>query len=154
MEDIQPKTGKFAWTFGVILGVASIVFSLMLYTMEMHYEQGWPVRIIGILLILAAIILGAVQFKKANSGFITISEALKIGAGVGLIGGIFSLAFYALLTNVIEPDFMDKSLEIAKVKAFEDNPKITEEQWEQGVSIQKKFAWLAYPVGIILNIVT
>lgn len=153
MEENQPKIGKFSWTFGLILGLASVAFSFILYTMEMHYEQGWSVRIIGMLMIIAAIVMAVIQFKKANSGFLKLSDALKLGAGIGLVGGILSLAFYALLTNVIEPDFMDKAMEIAKVKTFEENPKITEEQWQQGVEMQKKFAWLAYPIGILFNVV-
>lgn len=153
MEENQPKIGKFAWTFGLLLGLASVVFSLMLYFAEMHYEQSWPVRIIGIILTVAAIVLATIQFKKANSGLLSISEALKLGAGIGLVGGIIALAFYWLLTNVIEPDFMDKAMAIAKVNALEANPKMTDEQWAQGVEMQKKFAWLAYPIGIIIQVV-
>lgn len=153
MEENQPKIGKFAWTFGLLLGAASIIFSFMLYTAEMHYEQNWSVRIIGIVLTIVAIVVATIQYKKANSGFLSLSEAMKLGTGIGLISGILALAFYWLLTNVIEPDFMDKAMDIAKVKAFEENPKITEEQWAQGVEIQKNFAWLAYPIGIIVNVI-
>ncbi len=69
MEENQPKTGKYAWTYGLILGLASLAFSFILYTMEMHYEQTAAVRIIGLVMIVAAIVLAVVQFKKANSGF-------------------------------------------------------------------------------------
>lgn len=153
MEENLPKTGKFAWTYGLLLGLASIVFSLMLYFAELHYEQSWTVRIIGIILIVGAIILATAQFKRANGGFLSISEALKLGAGIGLVGGIIGMAFYWVLTNVIEPDFMDKAMAIAKVNAFADNPKLTEEQWAQGVEMQSKLAWLAYPIGIIIQVV-
>ena len=153
MEENQPKIGKFAWTFGLILGIASIIFSFMLYSVDMHYEQSWSVRIIGTLLMIAAIVVAIMQFKKANSGYLSISNALKLGAGIGLVGGILALAFYWLLTNVIEPDFMDKAMEIAKVSAVEANPQMTDEQWAQGVEMQKKFAWLAYPIGIIFQVV-
>ncbi len=44
-------------------------------------------------------------------------------------------------------------MELAKVKTFEDNPKMTEEQWTQGVEMQKKFAWITYPVILIFNII-
>ncbi len=152
MEENQPKIGKFCWTYGLLLGVAGIVFSVMLYSMDMHYEQGWEIRIIGTLLMIAAIVLGTIQFKKANSGYLTIANALKLGAGIALVGGILSIVYYALLTNVIEPDFMDKVMEIAKVKTFEENPNLTEEQWNQGVEMQKSFAWIAYPAIIIINV--
>lgn len=153
MEVNQPKIGKFSWTYGLLLGAASVAFSVMLFTMDMHYEQGWAVRIIGLVLMLAAVLLGIIQYKKANSGFLIISDGLKLGAGIGLVSAILALIWYALLTNVIEPDFFDKSMEIAKVKVLEDNPKMTDEQWNQGVEMQKSFAWLAYPFVIIINII-
>ena len=153
MEENQPKIGKFSWTYGLLLGVAGIAFSVMLYSMDMHYEQGWPIQLIGTLLMIAVIVLATIQYKKANSGYLTISEALKLGAGIGLVGAILSLIYYALLTNVIEPDFMDKAMEMAKVKTFEENPKLTEEQWSQGVEMRKKFAWVAYPFIIIINVI-
>ena len=153
MQENQPKLGKFAWTFGVIQGIASIIFSLMLFSVDMHYEQGWTVRIIGTALMIAAIVFATIQYKNANSGFLSLSEALKLGTAIGLISGIMALAFYWLLSNVIEPDFWDKAMEIAKVSAVEANPKMTDEQWAQGVEIQRNFAWLAYPIGIIVNVV-
>lgn len=151
MEENQPKIGKFNWTYGLLLGLASVAFGVILYSMDMHYEQGWDKFIIGTLLMVGAIVFAATQYKKANFGYFSISDGLKLGAGIGIIGAIISLIWYALLTNIIEPGFMDKAMEIAKVKAFEDNPKITDEQWQQGVEMQKKFAWLAYPFGILIN---
>lgn len=153
MEENQPKTGKFAWTYGLLLGLASIIFSLMLYFAELHYEQSWSVRIISIILTIVAIFLATLQFKKANGGLLSISQALKLGAGIGLVGGIIALGFFWVLSNVIEPDYMEKATEIAKLKAFNDNPKLTEEQWAQGMEMQEKIAWIFYPIGIIINVV-
>ena len=153
MENGQPNTGNFIWTYGSLLGLAGIAFAVILFSMDMHYEQGWDVRIIGTVLLVVAIVWATLQYKRANGGFLVLSDALKIGAGIGLVGAIFSLIWYAILTNFIEPDFLDKAMEVAKVKTFEENPKITEEQWQQGVEMQKKFAWLGYPIAMIINIV-
>ena len=153
MGENQPKTGKFALNYGIILGAVSIAFGVILYSMDMHYEQSWPVIIIGVILMIAVVVWATIEFKKANSGLLILSDALKLGAGIGLISAILSLVYYAILTNVIEPDFMDKAMDIAKVKAFADNPKLTEEQWAQGVEIQKSFAWIAYPFQLIISII-
>jgi uncharacterized protein DUF4199 len=153
MEENQPKTGKFVLNYGIILGAVSIAFGVMLYSMDMHYEESWPVRIISIILMIAVVIWATSEFKKANSGLLNLSDALKLGVGIGLISAILSLLYYAILTNVIEPDFMDKALDIAKVKAIESNPNLTEEQWAQGVEIQKNFAWVVYPIGLIINVI-
>lgn len=153
MEEQQPKTGKFALNYGVLLGIISIVFSVMLYTQGMHYEMSLPVMAIS-LVIMAAIVFVAVNaFKKANGGYLTISEALKVAVGAALIGALFSLAYQFILTNFIEPDFFDKAAAIAKPKAMAQNPNMTEEQWEQGMEMQKSLAWIQYPIGLIMSCV-
>ena len=153
MEENQPKTGKLALMFGLLTGGVGIIFAIMLFTMEMQYERGVAVQGVQIAILAAGIILAVTQFKKTNSGYLNISQALKVGAGVALIAGIAGLLWFFVFSNFIEPDFMDKSMELAKVKTFEDNPKMTEEQWTQGVEMQKKFAWITYPVIIIFNII-
>ncbi|MDF0716309.1 DUF4199 domain-containing protein [Muricauda sp. 334s03] len=151
MEEQQPKTGKFALNYGLLLGVIGVVFGVMLYTQKMHYETSTAVIVISIVLLAAIIFVGVNAFKKANGGYLSISEALKIGVGIALVGAIISLLYQFVLTNYIEPDFMDKAMEIAKPKAMAQNPNMTEEQWEQGVEMQKSFAWIQYPVLLIMN---
>ncbi len=153
MEQQQPKTGKFALNYGLLLGVISVVFAVMLYTQKMHYETNTTVIVISIVIMAAIVFMAVNAFKKANGGYLTISEALKVAVGLALIGTIITLAYQFVLTNFIEPDFMDKALEIAKPKAMEQNPSMTEEQWEQGMEMQKRFAWIQYPVILIMNCV-
>jgi len=153
MEENQPKTGKFALNYGVLLGVVSVIFGLMLFSMDLHYDQGWAIRGVSLVLALAAIIFGISQFKKANNGFLTISQALKLGTGIALIAGIIGLIYFFILSNVIEPDYMDKMYEIGKETAMADNPNLTEEQIDQGIEMQKSFAWLTYPIILIFNII-
>jgi len=153
MEENQPKTGKFALTYGLIAGGIGIVFGIMLFTMDMHYERGIAVQGTQIAILVAAIVLGIVQFRKANLGFLNISEALKIGAGVALIAAILGLIYFFILSNFIEPDYMDKLYEIGKQQAMENNPKLTEEQIDQGIEMQKSMSWILYPIGLIINII-
>ncbi len=153
MEENQPKTGKFALNFGLLTGAIGIVFAVMLYTMDMHYERGAGVQGTQIAILAAGVIFGISQFKKANSGFLNLSEALKLGAGIGLIAAILGIIYFLLLSNVLEPEYMDNMFELGKQQAMADNPKITEEQMDQGIEMQKKFAWVSYPIIIIFNII-
>ncbi len=152
MEENQPKTGKFALTFGLILGAVSVIFGVMLYSLDLHYERGFAVQSVNIALMIAAIFICVFQFKKANLGFLTISQALKLGAGVGLISAIIGLLYFFILSNFIEPGYMDKLFEIGKAQALESNPKLTVEQIDQGIEMQKKFAWMSYPIGLIFSV--
>ncbi|MEC8831647.1 MAG: DUF4199 domain-containing protein, partial [Bacteroidota bacterium] len=140
MEEQKVKTGKFALNYGLLSGLISVVFGVMLYTQKMHYETSTAVIVISIVILASIIFLGVNAFKKANGGYLSISEALKIGVGIALVGAIVSLIYQYVLTTFIEPDFMDKAMELAKPKAMAQNPNMTEEQWQQGVEMQKGFA--------------
>ena len=153
MEENQPKTGKYALNLGVLTGATGVIFGIMLFSMDMHYEQSAPIQITQTIILIVGIVIGIVLFKKANKSFLTLSQALKVGAGVALIAGIIGLIWFFILSNVIEPDYMDKAYEIGKVSAMEQNPKLTEEQIDQGIAMQKEFAWVFYPIGLIINIV-
>ncbi|SNR42947.1 Protein of unknown function [Maribacter sedimenticola] len=153
MEENQPKTGKFALNYGLVTGIIGVIFGIMLYIMDMHYEQGAAVQITQTLILAAGIVMAIIQFKKTGNGLLSISEALKVGAGVALIAAIVGLLYFFLLSNVIEPDYLDKVYEIGKVKAMADNPSLTEEQIDQGIEMQKGFAWVMYPIGLIINVV-
>ncbi|WP_422348330.1 DUF4199 domain-containing protein [Flagellimonas sp.] len=151
MEENQPKVGTFSRNYGIILGLASIVFGVMLYTQNLHYEMSTPVIVVSTIITAIIIFVGTMNFKKANGGYLKIVEALKLGVGIALVSAILSLIYQYLLINFIEPDFMDKAFEIAKSAAFEKNPRLTEEQWQQGVEMQKKLGWIRYPIGLIIS---
>ncbi|WP_298486641.1 DUF4199 domain-containing protein [uncultured Maribacter sp.] len=153
MEENKIKTGTFALRYGLLLGVIGITFGLMLFFVDMHYERGFAIQAIQIGFIAITIVIAIIQFKKANEGFLTLSDALKIGTGVALIGCILGLIYFFLLSNVIEPDYMDKMYEIGKSEAITNNPKLTEEQIDKGIEMQKRFAWVFYPIGLIINII-
>ena len=128
-----------------------MVFSVMLYTQKMHYEMNTGVIVISSLIGAVIIFLGIRAFKSANGGFLSISDSLKVAVGAAVIGALISIVYQLVLVNMIEPDYMEKAMEIAKPKAFEQNPNMTEEQWEQGMEMQKSFAWIQYPIILIMN---
>lgn len=154
MENVQLKSGKYALKFGLIAGGISLIFSLMLFSQGLHYEQNTVATIVGISIIFAAAAFGINQYKKDNEGFLKLSQALKIATGIALIAGLIGLVYYALLSNdIIEAGYMEKAISIAKENAFEANPKMTQEQWDQGMEMQNKFKFLAYPFILIFNVI-
>ncbi len=152
MEENQLKIGQYAMKFGLIAGGVSLIFSLMLFFQDMHYEQNTVATIIGIAIAFAIIALGINQFKKDNDGYLKLGQALKIGTGIAVVGGIIGLIYYGLLSNdILEPGYMEKATAIAKEKTFAENPNLTQEQWDQGMEMQNKFKFIAYPVILIFN---
>lgn len=149
MEQEKPKTGKFALNYGALLGGISVTFGLMLYFMDMHYQGGMSVMLVSILIMLGVIITALLAFKKANGGFMSFGEGLKIGVGVCLIGGIIGMIFQLLLANVIDPDMTDKAMQIAEAQMVEQGR--SSEEIQAAMEMSKKFQapWIQAAFGLI-----
>ena len=151
MEEITPK--KFIINAGLFTGSVSVVFGIMLYSLDAHYENGTASQVISVIIQLSGIIWGAYEFKKANSGFISLSETLKIGTGVSLILALISIMYLYILTNIIEPGFYDISLGLAYNTAIENSPdSLGGLSLNEYLESAKPFVWLAYPVVLIFTL--
>ena len=161
MEEQQPKTGKFALNFGLLLGAVSVIFTFMLYTLDMHYQGGFGVLAVSALLSLAAIIIGLIQFKKANGGYMTFGQGFKIGIGICLIAGIIGIIFNQIMMNVIDPEMMTKAMEYQEGQLVERG--LTPQQASDQMEMGKQFATPMWQItfgligsvlfGILLSIV-
>ena len=163
MEENQPQTGKFALTYGAILGGISIVFALMLFSVDLHYQGGLMVMMVSLELSIAAIVFGMIQFRKENNGFISLSEAMKVGVGIALVGGIIGIIFNQLMINVIDPDMMAKAIEFQKASLMETTSMTTDQidaQMEMGKSFSGPGMQIAFGllysliVGLIISLIS
>ncbi len=153
MEENQPKTGKYALNYGLITGGLGVIFGIMLFSMDMHLERGFAVQAVQIAILAAGVIFGILQFKKANQGYLVLSQALKIGAGIGLVAAIVGIIYFLLLSNVLDPEFMEKTFEITRQEVSEQNPQMTSEQLDNMIEMQKSFTWVTYPIILIFNVI-
>ncbi len=154
MEENQPKTGTYALTYGAILGGVSVVFALMLYSVDMHYQGGMMVGLVSIALMIAAIVIGMIQFRKANNGLMSLGEGMKVGVGIALVGGIIGIMFNLLIANVIDPEMMTKASEFQR-SAMEESTSLTSDQIDAQMEAAKKFTTPGMQVafGLLFSIV-
>ena len=127
-------------TYGIILGSISVVFQLMLFLLDMHYKNDSTAGIVALLITSGVLVYSFIVFKKNNEGYMTLSEALKIGLGVSLISAIIGIIYTQLLVNVLDPDTMQKSLELSIDNMRAKNPEIPQEALETARSIQEKMS--------------
>lgn len=152
MEDKNPTTGKFSFKYGLILGLIGIVFGVLLYTQDMHTSQSSGIMIIGIVIAAVVTFLGISNFKKDNGGFLTLGQALKIGAGVALIAGILSVIYNVVLVEFIDLGAKEAIMDARLGPALESG-EITQEQFNIQKEQSIQYWWMGYPVIIILNII-
>ncbi len=152
MEENQPKTGKFSLNYGLILGGVSIIFGIMLYTQDMHTSQSPALMIIGIAIAAIVTFIAISNFKKASGGYLTLGQALKIGAGIALISGIIAVLYNIVLVNYMDPDAPSKIMDARLGPALESG-EITKEQFDLQKEQSIKFWWMGYPFILIINII-
>ncbi|MGI9545970.1 MAG: DUF4199 domain-containing protein [Flavobacteriaceae bacterium] len=152
MEENQPKIGKYSLNFGLILGLISVVFGIMLYTMDAHYSQDPSNTVISIVIMVAVIIWGIISFRKANGGYLALGQALKLGAGIALVSAIIAVVYTLVLSNVMDPEFATKIAEVTKAKAEADG-QMTAAQIQQQYDGTINYFWITYPFILIFNII-
>ncbi len=139
MEDQQKPTKKIALNNGLILGFALILIAVVNYAMGNAYSQDWKIAVISYVIMVIIIFIGIKKYREANGGFLTMGQGLKTGVGIALIGAVLSIIYTIIFMTVIEPDFIDKTMEIAHQTLLEDSS-LSEEQIEAQMDISRKFS--------------
>ena len=150
------KTSKFIYQYGLLTGIVGVVYGIMRYILETHYQDDIISFLVGICILLTGIILGQLAYRKGNDGLVSFNECLKIGVGIGLISAIISFSYLYILSNIIEPDFDIKAIEIGFANAMEADPEFLSRLCEmRKICTQNEFretalnnVWLRYPFGI------
>jgi len=140
MENQAVSLKSIILTNALILSGITIAFNLMLYFLDMHYQQSQAEGIVGITIMIAVLIYAFIQFKKANEGFLSLSEALKIGLGISAVAAIIGVVYSFILTEVLDPGMMSKTLDFQLEKMRVENPEMTPEQLDGIRSMQEKFS--------------
>ena len=151
METQKNTTAKTALNFGLILGGINVVYGLMLYSLEMHYQGETATSLIGYALLIGVIFWAIKHFKKTNNGYISLSEALKTGVGTALISALIFSIYTIVVIQYLDPEFIDKSIEYQKQKLIQEKPEIPLEDVNQMFEMQKEFSgptikvWIHWP---------
>lgn len=140
MENQKITTVKTALNFGLILGGISLVYSLMLFFLDMHYQGETATSLIGYALLIGLVLWAIMHFKKNNDGYISLSEALKTGVGTALISAIIVCIYTIVMIQYLDPEFLDKSIEYQKQKMLQENPEISVESVNKMFDMQKEFS--------------
>ena len=140
MENQQSSIKSIMIIYGLILGGISVVFQLMLFFLDMHYQQPPAVGIVSIVIMIGLLVYAFIQYKKENEGFLSLSEALKIGLGISLISAIIGIVYSIVLTEVLDPATMQKTLDFQFETMRAENPEMTQDQIEMARDMSQKFS--------------
>ena len=151
MDNLSTK--KYMIEYGSWTGITLVCFAIMLFFLEAHYENSTSTQIINALIQFSGITIACLAFKKANSNTITWGETRKIGTGISLIIAILSIVYTLLLTNFLEPDFMNKVLELSYYDTMEKNPEfLANMSLNEFIDVSMPWTYLTYPFILFFSV--
>ncbi len=100
MNEIVKKNGI---TYGIILGVFSVLVTTLIYAIDITLFTSWWVGVLSLLVYLAIGIILLINTKKQMNNVISFKEAFTTFFLAAVIGGTISVVFNILLFNVIDP---------------------------------------------------
>ncbi|WP_373056015.1 DUF4199 domain-containing protein [Zunongwangia sp. H14] len=154
MENSTANSKKIILNYGAILGVISILLGVIMYVTNAYLSPSFIYNIIGFLILAGTIWLGVEAYKKENNGYLSIKDALKVGVGIALIGGIIGAIWLLLLIFVIEPDYMTQLGDLQREQMIERFPDMPQSQIDQSMEMAGKFSspWIITAFSLIGNI--
>ena len=140
MEDQNLELKKYISQYGALLGGISVVFGLMLFSMDMHYQNETSTTIVSLVLTLGVIVFAQYSYRKDNEDFMSLSQGIKMGLGIGAVSGLINVAYFLVLSNVLDPEMMNKALEMGMNQFLDQNPEASQDMINQVDSMQEKFS--------------
>lgn len=136
---MEPKSNtmyKSAMTSGLIVGIALVVLSLLIYIMGVVKPPFW-VSLLQYVIIIGGIIYGTKKFRDEDlGGEISYSKALGFGVIICLVAAIISGIYTILLMTVIDPEFISKLMSVMEAELVSKG--MPEEQIEATMKIMSK----------------
>ncbi len=131
MEQLSPSKSSTVLSWGLYLGIASILFTLLI-----SYSGLMGNKVVGLLwyVILAVVlVLGIKHYKeKENNGYLKYSQGLGLGTLTGLVAGVINGLFTYVFYTIIDPSVHEQLVVFTQEEALKNGA--TEAGLEQAES--------------------
>src|SRR4030043_2300558 len=118
MEKKNPSVLVNALNWGVIIGLISIVYSVILYMLNKTFSQALGYA--GIIIIIVGLAVAMKSYRdNVLDGILPFGKAFGFGVLIAVVSGLLGAIFTYLLYQVIDPGLQEKMLEYAADKMLE-----------------------------------
>ena len=130
MSESKSTLKSTVLNYGLIMGGLSVAFTLMLFFMDLHYQNSSIQQWTGLIIMAGSIVFGQLAYKQLNDGFISLGEGMKIGIGIVALGSSIGILYGLFQGYVLDPETMTKAMDYAINEAIKQNPELTDEMIE------------------------
>ena len=131
--------------YGLIYGGISVAFAIMLFVMKMHTEENSISDLVSALILVGSITAAQIAFRKLNNGYLNLSEAMKIGLGVTVIGLLIGILYFWFQSTILDPNSIDKLMDIEINASIDRFPEMTDEQI---AAVSRSLEWWFSPIPL------
>ena len=161
MEEKPVSLWKSSLTYGLYLGIALILVSVIYYATGNIFEKS--VQWVSYGLMIAGIIIAQLSFRKALGEVMTYGQALGIGVLTMVFASVISGFYTYLLYGVIDPSLQEQ-LRLSIEEQIVRQGNVPEEQLDMAIDIATRFQkpaimfvmaifWGAF-AGLIISLIT
>ena len=97
--------------------------------MDMHYQGGSLQNWTGLIIMVGSITFAQIAYRKLNDGYLNLSEAMKIGLGVTVIGILIAIVYGWFQATILDPTQIERATEFAINQAIDQNPEIAKQNF-------------------------
>lgn len=134
-ENVSVTTRSAGIRYGLILGVASIAFFVVMNVAGVDMQG--PLSYLGWLITIVVIYFAHKYFKENGDGYMTIGQGIGVGFWTGLVSTFISAPFTYIYIKFIDSAFLenikDKQIEKMQEQGMSD------EQIDQGMKMAEMF---------------
>lgn len=145
MEIKKTALYKLALKWGLILGGANILFSIIFVLLELHYSNNFIELTLRAIILVIVPIIALREYKKGSNNLSKLTQFIKIGLIVAIIASVLIISYKLVFTTFIEPDFYEKLHEVNRQTLFEAhasvNPGMTWEQFDIDMAESRNAFW-------------
>jgi len=138
---MEQKTSfwKAAMTYGLYMGIALIIYSVILYVAGQTFNQ--TLGYVSFVIMIVGIVWAQMNYKKLQGGMLTYGQGVGIATSLMLIAGIIGAIYTILLYKVIDPELYDQYLLFYEEKASASmiEQGLSDAQIDQALTISKRF---------------
>lgn len=137
MMETKVNPWKANFSNGLILGLVGVVISLILWFLDLTFNQGAAFISIIVSIFLLYYFIKLYRDNYLH-GIMTYGQSFGAGMIIWLYSAIISTIFIYLLYTVIDPELPAKSLAMTEER-LRASGRVPEEMMDQSLAMQKKF---------------
>jgi len=133
----KPSVLLVSLGYGVIVSLAMVVLSLILFLLNLDNKSG--LEWLSYLILVGGIWLAQINYRnKYLGGFISFGQSFIVGMFIGLFVGIIMGIYTYVFFNFIDPGAMEEAMTIAEQRMMDKG--MTDMEIEQGMMMARKFS--------------